>query len=277
MLVLKKLLASVYQVFIFGPRGFFSSSIVSMTAGRDSGSLTTAFSKHYALVKYLLHLIPFYSLAVSVKIRQSREELTRQPEQHHRVVILQPPPSLDGGLDSQSLFLRVWFFNCPTKAMLLYLCNGDSSRALFPKHIRRVSYPSRKYTTGCYMHRFLPLQQFLEENYVCCLLLFYFYNQELHFLHYSEYGTGFVFDGWCSKRDSGIYEAQTVPRCTLGTFASQPKHGSHVIGGFLFLVAHLYFWSASECFNLKLELVNRAMVGRSRLTTIVRGFLFSFL
>jgi len=208
-LVLKKLLASVYQVFIFGPRGFFSSSIVSMTAGRDSGSLTTAFSKHYALVKYLLHLIPFYSLAVSVKIRQSREELTRQPEQHHRVVVLQPPPSLDGGLDSQSLFLRVWFFNCPTKAMLLYLCNGDSSRALFPKHIRRVSYPSRKYTTGCYMHRFLPLQQFLEENYVCCLLLFYFYNQELHFLHYSEYGTGFVFDGWCSKR--GIYEAQTVP------------------------------------------------------------------
>ena len=184
-LVLKKLLASVYQVFIFGPRGFFSSSIVSMTAGRDSGRLTTAFSKHYALVKYLLHLIPFYSLAVSVKIRQSREELTRQPEQHHRVVILQPPPSLDGGLDSQSLFLRVWFFNCPTKAMLLYLCNGDSSRALFPKHIRRVSYPSRKYTTGCYMHRFLPLQQFLEENYICCLLLFYFYNQELHFLHYS--------------------------------------------------------------------------------------------
>ena len=209
MLVLKKLLASVYQVFIFGPQGFFSSSIVSMTAGRDSRSLTTAFLKHCALVKCPLHLIPFYSLAVSVKIRQSREELTRQPEQHHRVVILQPPPSLDGGLDSQSLFLRVWFFNCPTKAMLLYLCNGDSSRALFPKHIRRVSYPSRKYTTGCYMHRFLPLQQFLEENYVCCLLLFYFYNQELHFLHYSEYGTGFVFDGCCSKR--GIYEAQTVP------------------------------------------------------------------
>ena len=132
-LVLKKLLASVYQVFIFGPRGFFSSSIVSMTAGRDSRSLTTAFSKHCAPVKWPLHLIPFYSLAVSVKIRQSREELTRQPEQHHRVVILQPPPSLDGGLDSQSVFLRVWFFNCPTKAMLLYLCNGDSSRALFPK------------------------------------------------------------------------------------------------------------------------------------------------
>ena len=88
-LVLKKLLASVYQVFIFGPRGFFSSSIVSMTAGRDSGSLTTAFSKHCALVKCPLHLIPFYSLAVSVKIRQSREELTRQPnpEQHYRVVI----------------------------------------------------------------------------------------------------------------------------------------------------------------------------------------------
>ena len=76
-------------------------------------------------------LIPFYSLAVSVKIRQSREELTRQPEQHHRVVILQPPPSLDCGLDGQSLFLDVWFFNCPAKAMMLFLCFGDSSSAMF--------------------------------------------------------------------------------------------------------------------------------------------------
>jgi len=104
-----------------------------MTAGRDSRGLKSALRKHYALVNLSINLLTFYSLAVSFQIRQTREELARQPDLHHRVVFLQPPPSFDGGLDSQSLYLVIWFFNCPTKAIMLFLYNGESSCALFPK------------------------------------------------------------------------------------------------------------------------------------------------
>jgi len=143
-----------------------------MTAGRDSRGLTTAFCEHHTLVKCPLHLASIYSLAVSLRNRQSREELTRQPDLHHRVVILQPPPSLDGGLDSQSLCLDAWFFNCPAKASMLFLCNRDSSCALFLKTYKTpFSFSSRNHTTGCYLHQFLPLQKFLNEISICCLLL----------------------------------------------------------------------------------------------------------
>ena len=104
-----------------------------MTAGRDSRGLKSALHKHYALVNLSTNSLTFYSLAVSLQIRQTREELARQPDLHHRVVFLQPPPSFDGGLDSQSLYLVIWFFNCPTKAIMLFSYNGESSCALFPK------------------------------------------------------------------------------------------------------------------------------------------------
>jgi len=102
-----------------------------MTAGRDSRGLKSALRKHYALVNWSINLLTFYSFAVSLLIRQTREELARQPDLHHRVVFLQPPPSFDGGLDSQSLYLVIWFFNCPTKAIMLFSYNGESSCALF--------------------------------------------------------------------------------------------------------------------------------------------------
>ena len=102
-----------------------------MTAGRDSRGLSTAIRKRLTLIKCPFHFLPFYLLAFAIKFCQTSKELTLQPELHHRVVILQPPPSLDCGLDGQSLFLDVWFFNCPTKAMMLFLCFGDSSSALF--------------------------------------------------------------------------------------------------------------------------------------------------
>ena len=47
---------------------------------------------------------------------KSDEVLTRQPDQHHRVVF-QPPPSLDGGLDGQSMLLFLNIFYCLSKAM----------------------------------------------------------------------------------------------------------------------------------------------------------------
>ena len=53
------------------------------------------------------------------RFSQSVEELTQQPEQHHRVVILQLPPSLDGGLKSQSVIILFYcFLNCLTKALM---------------------------------------------------------------------------------------------------------------------------------------------------------------
>ena len=160
------------QVFIISPPRLFHHRAIIMTAGRDSRGLTTAFCEHHTLVKCPLHLAAFYSLAVSLRNRQSREELTRQPDLHHRVVILQPPPSLDGGLDSQSLCLDAWFFNCPAKASMLFLCNRDSSCALFLKIYKTpFSFSSRNHTTGCYLHQFLPLQKFLNEISICCLLL----------------------------------------------------------------------------------------------------------
>ena len=58
---------------------------------------------------------------------------TQQPEQHHRVVILQLPPSLDGGLKSQSLIILLYcFFNCLTKALMPQPSynTGEASSAL---------------------------------------------------------------------------------------------------------------------------------------------------
>ena len=161
---LNNLLASVYQVFYFFAPEAFTSSFVQMTAGRDSRGLKSVLHKHYALVNLSINLVTFYSLAVSLQIRQTREELARQPDLHHRVVFLQPPPSFDGGLDSQSLYLVVCFFNCPTKVIMLFLNNGESTCALFPITYKTpFSFSSWTDTTGCYMHQFLPLRKFLDE------------------------------------------------------------------------------------------------------------------
>ena len=76
--------------------------------------------------------------AVRSTNRQSDEELTGQPDQHHRVV-LQPPPSLDSGLDSRSLF--------PNSLLLPYKgydanihMIGESFARIVLGHIRRFSF-----------------------------------------------------------------------------------------------------------------------------------------
>ena len=79
---------------------------------------------------------------------------------------------MTGGLDSQSLCFDAWFFNCPAKATMLFLCNRDSSCASFLQTYKTpFSFSSRNHTTGCYLHQFLPLQKFLNEISICCLLL----------------------------------------------------------------------------------------------------------
>ena len=56
---------------------------------------------------------------------KSDEVLTRQQDQHHRVVF-QPPPSLDGGLDGQSMLLFLYSFYCLSKAMAQILPIGET-------------------------------------------------------------------------------------------------------------------------------------------------------
>jgi len=175
-----------------------------MTAGRDSRGLKSALRKHYALVNLSINLVTFYSLAVSLQIRQTRGELARQPDLHHRVVFLQPPPSFDGCLDSQSLYLVVWFFNCPTKVIMLFLNNGESTCALFPITYKTpFSFSSWTDTTECYRHQFLPLRKFLDEIFLCRLLLLYFSARFSSFCTRSCFLFQLVFAGFCwlpSKR-----------------------------------------------------------------------------
>ena len=174
-----------------------------MTAGRDSGGLKSALHKHYALVNLSINLVTSYSLVVSLQIRQTRGELARQPDLHHRVVFLQPPPSFDGGLDSQSLYLVIWFFNCPTKAIMLFSYNGESSCALF----------SQTYKTPFHFQAGLTPQDAIRINFCPCgnswmksflgrLLLLYLIAR---FSSFCTHGAAFylVFAGFCwlpSKR-----------------------------------------------------------------------------
>ena len=81
---------------------------------------------------------------------QSDEELTGQPDQHHRVA-LQPPPSLDSGLDSRSVFALF-----PNSLLLPYKgydanthMIGESFARIVLGHIKRFHFQSMVYTTGC--------------------------------------------------------------------------------------------------------------------------------
>ena len=129
--------------------------------------------------------------------------MTRQPEQHHRVVILQPPPSLDGGLDSQSLFLRVWFFNCPTKVIMLFRTT-ESLRALCSqKHIRRLFHFQAGLTPqDATRINFCPCGNSWMKSFLGRLLLLYLIAR---FSSFCTHGAAFymVFAGFCwlpSKR-----------------------------------------------------------------------------
>ena len=219
MLDLNNLLASVYQVFYFFAPEAFTSSFVQMTAGRDSRGLKSALHKHYALVNLKTTSITFYSLAFSLQIRQTREELARQPDLHHRVVFLQPPPSFDGGLDSQSLYLVVWFFNCPTKVIMLFLNNGESTCALFPITYKTpFSFSSWTDTTGCYMHQFLPLRKFLDEIFLCRLLLLYFLARFSSFQTRSCFLFGFAGFCWFPSKRSRSNTSNSI-RCKHNNFS----------------------------------------------------------
>ena len=74
---------------------------------------------------YLSAVCFFFRELVRELNGKSDEVLTRQPDQHHRVVF-QPPPSLDGGLDGQSMLLFLNSFYCLSKAMARLLPIGET-------------------------------------------------------------------------------------------------------------------------------------------------------
>ena len=126
-----------------------------LTAGIDS---TNSFPRQhfpqasFCWFKLSMKYSSCYSSAISFFFReliwavrstngQSDEELTGQPDQHHRVV-LQPPPSLDSGLDSRSVFALF-----PNSLLLPYKgydanthIIGESFARIVLGHIRRFSF-----------------------------------------------------------------------------------------------------------------------------------------
>ena len=96
-----------------------------LTAGRDSELNDSIFGQ--VSLCWLKLRIHFHAIQLQFLYRssKSREELAQQPDQHHRVVF-QPPPSLDGGLDGQSLLLFLYSFYCLWKARSQLLPIGET-------------------------------------------------------------------------------------------------------------------------------------------------------
>ena len=84
---------------------------------------------------------------------------TWQPESHHRVVFLQPTPSLEGVLNSRRInFLVSVFWNCLSKALMFFICTiGETSRALFRQQIRRPFKNKPDSHHRMSQHQLLPL------------------------------------------------------------------------------------------------------------------------
>jgi len=130
--------------------------------------------------------------------------LARQPDLHHRVVFLQPPPSFDGGLDSQSLYLVVWFFNCPTKVIMLFSSNGESTCALFPKTYKTpFSFSSWTDTTGCCICiNFCPCGNSWMKSFYAVYCYFTFQLDSPVFIHGAAFYSGLLVFCWFPSKRS---------------------------------------------------------------------------
>ena len=107
-----------------------------LTAGRDSTVVMTA-SFHISLLVENIYneYQTLFNCSFPKRIHQLVEELILQPDQHHRVVFMQPPSSLDDGLENQSVkfFFFFFVFYLPYKGTDVFNFNivGETSRALF--------------------------------------------------------------------------------------------------------------------------------------------------
>ena len=147
-------------VFGFCPRGyliFVCFRIDSWKRQRQFDSTT----KHHLLVsKRQRRNICSIQLQFLPRSSKSVEASTWQPESHHRVVFLQPTPSLEGVLNSRRInFLVSVFWNCLSKALMFFICTiGETSRALFRQQIRRPFKNKPDSHHRMSQHQLLPMQ-----------------------------------------------------------------------------------------------------------------------
>ena len=117
---------------------------------------------------------------------------------------------------------------------MLFLCNRDSSCASFLQTYKTpFSFSSRNHTTGCYLHRFLPLQKFLNEISICCLLLSKYPTRISSCVDVHTELLSFRFLFLFTFLEARLFEANAVPRCKHKDgklHAYQQNHGNYVIG-----------------------------------------------
>ena len=103
------------------------------------------------------------------------------------------------------------------------------------------------HTTGCYLHQFLPLQKFLNEISICCLLLSQYPTRISSCVHTELLSFRFLFLLLSSKHTQ-------FPRCKHKDgklHAYQQNHGNYVIGRlslkFSFLLRTCIFCLLQKC------------------------------
>ena len=140
-----------YLVCLFCPRGFIIYFVSYMTAGRDSMCYDSIFTHQFCWLK-----TQWWNSSNTLFICSFTQESVRRLKNwlNSRITttelyILQLPPSLEGGLESQSLKVFICF--CLLIAFHRHWCSQfwrDFARIVFQQHIRRFSYLSRNNTTG---------------------------------------------------------------------------------------------------------------------------------
>ena len=149
------------QVFGFCPRGQLIIVRFILTAGRNSGSSGQHLRTSFCWLNTQRWKISSIQLQFLSRTSKSVEELTQQPDSHHRVA-LQPPSSFEDGLDGRRERFCLLIFNCLSKAMVFFFTTGETSRALLAQQqVRRFPNLSRIHTTGCFYINYCPRSNFL--------------------------------------------------------------------------------------------------------------------
>ena len=149
------------QVFGFCPCGQLIIVRFKLTAGRDSGSSGQHLRMSFSWLNTQRWNISSIQLQFLSRTSKSVEELTQQPDSHHRVA-LQPPSSFEDGLDGRRESFYFQIFNCLSKALMFFFTTGETSRALLAQQqVRRFPNLSRIHTTGCFYINYCPRSSFL--------------------------------------------------------------------------------------------------------------------
>ena len=149
------------QVFGFCPCGQLIIVRFKLTAGRDSGSSGQHLQTSFCWLNTQRWNISSIQLQFLSRTSKSVEELTQQPDSHHRVA-LQPPSSFEDGLDNRRESFCFPIFNCLSKALMFFFTTGETLRALLAQQqVRRFPNLSWIHTTGCFYINYCPHSSFL--------------------------------------------------------------------------------------------------------------------